>query len=498
MPHMFIIRNARPLQRMLLIPLSIASLSLPRLTLLGMLAATVFWGTALGETSATGPPAPSALNALSDAVQVLARRVRPCVVKVVAIGYLDAEEQGLEQGTVSRGQNSGSGVIIDPDGYIVTNAHVLSGADHAQVTLPASALSLGPEGWRPGVGKTLTAQVVGTDAETDIALLQVPETGMPFLPLAPYQTIRQGQVVLAFGSPLGLEDSVSLGIVSSAARQLGPEDMIAYVQTDAPINSGSSGGPLVDAAGRVVGINTLFLSEAGSSEGIGFAVPVDLVAAVVEQLRVTGRAVRAYVGLDLRTVSPPLAAAWELPLAGGIVVQDVDQEGPAWGTGIEPGDLLDSVDGEPIANLLQLNISLYRAAAGTELQLGVLRDKRRLVVPVEVREREPPISQIAGAVRKRSLISQLGIFVTDMNKDLSNELDQSRGEGGVLVVATLGGTLAFGDTLEVGDIIYRMNRNQITTSVQLRQQLDGMKAGQPVAFQIEREGRLRFLAMEVP
>ncbi|MCG6860140.1 MAG: trypsin-like peptidase domain-containing protein [Chromatiaceae bacterium] len=438
------------------------------------------------------------MNALSDAVQALARRVHPCVVKVVAMGYLREEEESSDQGAVSRGQNSGSGVIIDPNGYIVTNAHVLSGADHAQVTLPATALSADREGWSPGVGKNLTAQVVGIDAETDIALLRVPETGLPFLPLTLSPPIRQGQVVLAFGSPLGLEDSVSLGIVSSSARQFGPEDMIAYIQTDAPINAGSSGGPLIDAAGRVVGINTLFLTESGASEGLGFAVPVDLAAAVVEQLRHTGRAVRAYIGLDLRTVSPSLAAAWELPSVGGIVVQDVDQEGPARDADIAPGDLIDSVDGRPIANLLHLNISLYRASADTRLELGVLRDGRRLVVPVEVRDREPPISQIATAVRKRSLLSQFGIFVTDMNKDLANELGQSRGEGGVLVVATLGETLALGETLEVGDIIYRMNRDPVTSIEQLRQLLSVMKAGEPVAFQVERDGRLRFVATDIP
>jgi len=466
--------------------------------LLGQLTALFFWGSALGETTATVAPKLSALSELSDSVQVLARRVHPCVVKVVAWGYLDSEDQGSDHGAVTRGQSSGSGIIIDPDGYIVTNAHVLGGADHAQVTLPSSAGLSGREGLVPGVGKTVTAQVVGTDAETDIALLRLPETGLPFLPLISSQPIRQGEVVLAFGSPLGLDDSVSLGVVSATARQFGPEDMIAYIQTDAPINAGSSGGPLVDAAGRVVGINTLFLSESGVSEGLGFAIPVDLVAPVVDQLRHKGRAVRAYIGLDLRTVSSSLAVAWGLPSAGGIVVQDVDQEGPARGSGIEPGDLIDTVDGQPISNLLQLDISLYRAAAGAQIQVGLLRRGKRIFVPINAQDREPPTSQIASAVRKRSLISQFGIFVTDMNQDLAKELGQVRGDGGVLVVATLGETLAFGETLDVGDIIYRMNRKPITSSAQLRQLLGEKNAGEPVAFQVERNGRLRFVATNIP
>lgn len=468
--------------------------------LLGILTALFFWGFALATTPAAGPPTTSTLNALSDAVQALAQRVHPCVVKVVTVGYLDldAEDESSDQGAVSRGQNSGSGFIIDPDGYIVTSAHVLSGADHAQVTLPPGSASSAEQGGRPEIGKTLTAQVLGTDSETDIALLKVPRTGLPSLPLISSQPVRQGQVVLAFGSPLGLENSVSLGIVSSVARQLGPEDMIAYVQTDAAISQGSSGGPLVDAAGRVVGINTSFLTETGGSEGIGFAIPADLAAAVVEQLRGTGRAVRTYLGLDLRTVSPSLAAAWNLPSAGSIVVQDVDQDGPAGDSGIQPGDLIDSVDGQPIANLLQLNISLYRATTASSLELGVLRGARQLVVPVQVRYREPPMSQIAAAVQKRSLISELGIFVTDMNEDLSREIGQVQGKAGVLVVATLSKSQTLGETIEVGDIIYRMNRKPITSSKQLRGILSSMKAGEPVAFQVERSGRLRFVATDIP
>jgi len=420
------------------------------------------------------------------------------VVKVVAMGYLDVEGEDPDQGAVSRGQSSGSGVIIDPDGYIVSSAHVLSGADYAQVTLPAGALPSGREGGSPWVGKTVGAQVVGSDAETDVALLRVPETGLPFLPLTPSTRIRQGQVVLAFGSPMGLEDSMSFGIVSSSARQFEPDDMIAYIQTDAPINSGSSGGPLVDAAGRVVGINTLFLSESGGSEGLGFAVPVDLVAAVVEQLHRTGRAVRAYIGLDVRTVTPALATAWALPAATGVVVQDVDQDGPARGTGIRPGDLIDSVDGQPLANLPQLNLWLYRVAAGTRLELGIVHEGRRFAVPVEARDRETPTSRILSSVRKRNLIAQLGIFVIDMDEDLSAELGRVWGEGGVLVVAALVETPALGEGLQVGDIIYRMNRQPVSSSERLREMVSATRIGDPVAFQVERDGRLRFVVTEIP
>jgi len=498
--HMFVVPKARRAHEPPFIGVSATRRQLGGPRLLGALCVLLLWASASASAETETPSASGlpVLGTLSEEMQVLARRVHPCVVKVVAMGYLDMESQDGTPGSVSRGQSSGSGVIIDPDGYIVTNAHVLSGADHAQVILPANALPWGRQGGSPGLGRTLPAQVVGVDAETDLALLRVPETGLPFLALNPIQPIYQGQLVLAFGSPMGLEDSVSLGIVSSTARQFAPEDMIAYIQTDTPINPGSSGGPLVDTAGRVVGINTLFLSQSGVSEGLGFAVPVDLVAVVVEQLRRTGRVVRAYLGLDVRTVTPNLAAAWALPAAGGVVVQDVDQEGPAHGTGIHPGDLIESVDGQSLTNLLQLDLRLYRAAAGTRVQLGVVREGRLLTIPVEVRDRQTPTSRILSSVRKRNLIPQFGIFITDMDKDLSAELGQARGKGGVLVTAALVETPALGENLVVGDIIYRMNREPVTSSEHLRDLLSGVQTGDPVAFQVERDGQLRFVATEIP
>ncbi len=414
------------------------------------------------------------------------------------MGYLGADDGSTDQGTVSRGQSGGSGVIIDPEGYIVTNAHVLGGADHVQVTLPFGVAASGHDGWNPRAHRILPAQVVGEDADADVALLKVEETGLPFLPLTRDQPVRQGELVLAFGSPQGLEDSVSLGVVSSAARQFEPEDPIAYVQTDAPVNPGSSGGPLIDAAGQVVGINTLFVSQSGGSEGLGFAIPAELVKVVVEQLRRSGRSVRADLGLDVRTVSQTLAAAWGLAAVSGVVVEDVDAEGPARQTAIRPGDLIDSVDGQPLANLLELNLRLYRAVPGTTLQLGVLRDGQRLTVTVKTREHVSATAKLAAAVRQQDLIPELGVFVVDMDRNLAQELAQARGQGGVLVAAILSETPAVGEDLQTGDIIYRMNRQQVTSGERLRELLRGMKPGDPVAFQLERNGRLRFVVAEIP
>lgn len=442
-------------------------------------------------------PEPS-LAVLSDSIQTLVRRVHPCVVKIVAMGFSGQSEVGVNTGIVNRGQSTGSGVVIDPDGLIVTNAHVLAGADRVQVTLPSDAAPAAQDGSGGRVTAIVNARVLGVDAEADVALLKVPLTGLPHLSLEGSGPVQQGQMVLAFGSPMGLDDSVTLGLVSSPARQFDPEEPIAYIQTDAPINPGSSGGPLVDAHGRIVGINTLILSQSGGSEGLGFAVPVELVAAVVEQLRRGGRVTLGDIGLEARANGPTIAQAWRLHSGAGVVVQDVDPNGPAHRAGVRPGDVIESIDGRPLAGLSQLRLALYRAAVGSSLRLGVLRDEEPSTVDVKVRGRKSAATRLAAVTTGQNLVPQLGVFVLDMDEELAAEMGQTRGKGGVLVAAELNQTPVLGEDLEVDDIIYRMNRQRVTNTARLRELINGVRPGEPVAFQVERKGQLHFVAMELP
>jgi serine protease Do len=463
----------------------------------GLFTAVLLTGPACADAPEPGAAQPT-LAALSSSVQELVRKVHPCVVKIVAFGFRSQEDDSADPGVVDRGQSSGSGVIIDPDGYIVTNAHVLGGADHAQVTLATVAPSSGANDRSLGGGKVLPARIVGLDAEADVALLKVAQGDLPYLALADSAQVQQGQVVLAFGSPMGLEDSVTFGVVSSTARQFDPEDPIAYLQTDAPINPGSSGGPLVDAAGRVIGINTLILSQSGGNEGLGFAVPSNLVSAVVAQLRRSGRIVHGDIGLEARSITPALAAAWGLTSSGGVMVRDVEPDGAAQRLGVQPGDVIESVNGKALKNLLQLNLGLYRASIGSTLRLGVLRDGEKLDFVVPVSERESEAARVAAAVKARNLMPQLGVFVMDLDQKLSAQLGQLRGTGGVLVAATLDEEPVLGEQLKAGDIIYRMNRHRIPSAARLRELLAGLSTGDAVTFQIERNGQLHFVAMELP
>jgi serine protease Do len=452
-----------------------------------------------GQTGAQAfePPSQPALWALSASVQALTRRVHPCVVKIVAMGFSGDGDSGGNAGVVARGLSTGSGVVIDQDGLIVTNAHVLAGADRVQVTFPSDATQAARALPGASVAATVGARVLGVDAEADVALIKVPLTGLPHLALEASAAVQQGQVVLAFGSPMGLDDSVTLGVISSPARQLDPEDPVAYVQTDAPINPGSSGGPLVDAEGRLVGINTLILSKSGGSEGLGFAVPVDLVAAVVDQLRRTGRVTPGDIGLGGRTNGQVIAQALRLRSETGVVVQDVEPDGPAHRSGLRPGDLIERIDAIPLAGLPQLHVALYRASIGSGLHLGVLRDGERRDFEVKVRRRSPVARRLAGAVAAQNLVPDLGVFVLDLDEELAGEIGQARGTGGVLVVAELDQVPVLGESLQVDDIIYRMNQQSVTDAARLRELINGTRPGEPVAFQVERSGQLHFVVMEL-
>ena len=267
---------------------------------------------------------------LSASLQALSERVSPAVVQIFTTGFAPVQDVvGASTGLVSTQRSGGSGVLVDPDGYIVTNAHVVEGTRRIQVLLavPPDESAQWRSILRPR-GKRVPAEIVGIDQETDLAVLKVEQKGLPSLELGDSDRVRQGQLVLAFGSPLGLENSVSLGVVSSVARQLRSEDPMIYIQTDATINPGNSGGPLVDTEGRVVGINTLIVSQSGGSEGIGFAAPSNIVQHVYSQIRKSGRVRRGHLGVATQTVTPTLAAGLGLPQNWGVVVKDVLPFGP--------------------------------------------------------------------------------------------------------------------------------------------------------------------------
>ena len=335
-------------------------------------------------------PAERGLGSLSDGLRGLVARVAPAVVEISASGFSAASAAGAAVLTRERGV--GSGVLLSPDGYVITNRHVVEGARSIQVLLRAGDEPGGQSILRPP-GDAVAAVLVGADEETDLALLKIERQGLPVLELADSDALRAGDLVLAFGSPLGLEQSVTLGIVSSSARQLTPEAPMIYIQTDASINPGNSGGALVDARGRLVGVNTLILSQSGGSEGIGFAAPANIVRAVFEQLRDGGRVRRGEIGLRTQTITPALAAALALPRQRGVLVRDVIPGSPAERAGLRIGDVVGTLDGKPVENARQFQVGLYRKPVGAGVAIEVVRGSDTLrAVPVVAERPDDPAS----------------------------------------------------------------------------------------------------------
>ncbi|HSS77454.1 MAG TPA: trypsin-like peptidase domain-containing protein [Thermoanaerobaculia bacterium] len=402
-------------------------------------------------------------------------------------------------GVLSKQAGTASGTVIDADGLIVTNAHVVARATRVQVLVPSSAAP----GSRQAAlavpqGVKLDAEVVGIDTATDLAVLRIPAHGLRPLEFGDSSQLKQGQLVLAFGSPLGLGNTVTMGVVSAVARQLEADDVPAYVQTDAPINPGNSGGPLVDTEGRVVGINTMILSQSGGSEGVGLAIPSNTVRFIAGELRTNGRVRRVVMGVEVQTVNPVMAAALKLPQAWGVIVSDIDPDGPAAKSDLRVGDVILNVDGKRTANVREFAINLYPHPNGSTLELGVQRGTEQLRLQAGVIERPEDPRSVLDLVRPdRNLVPELDVLGVDVDEKLAAALHPLRQASGVLVAAMSADAVPPADRFQPGDIIHAVNRTPVHSLAELRQAVAGLKDGDPVVVQIERGGILTLLAFEI-
>lgn len=433
------------------------------------------------------------LAEVSKSFELLAAQVGSSTVQVLATGLAVDPDAGSGDGVVERRRSSGSGVILDAAGYVMTNYHVVQGARRVQVVLasrPQGASIVRPR------GRTLEATVVGVDEETDLALLKVTGATLSPLPLGDSDALRPGQLVFAFGSPLGLDNTVTMGVVSAVGRQLEADDPMVYIQTDAPINPGSSGGPLVDATGRVVGINTLILSQGGGNEGLGFAAPSNIVRSVYDQLKAHGRVRRGTIGALVQSITPVLAEALQLPQDSGAFVADVDADGPGAKGGLRIGDIVVALDGKPIENGRQLEVNLYRRAAGEVARLDVLRGRETVRLSVGVDERgDDPMRFAALVTRERHLVARLGVLAISLDERLRQELGLAASDTGALVAARAGEeAVEYG--IQPGDLIVAVNRTRVASLEALRQAVTTLGPRAACALQVLRQGQYLFLAFE--
>jgi serine protease Do len=448
---------------------------------------------ASAQTATTAPP----LADLSRSLQELAARVSPSVVQIFVTGYPTPDEE--DQSATSEPQlerSSGSGVIVDADGYIVTNAHVVENATRVEVELPVEGT--------PGRsilkrrGRTVGARVIAIDHETDIAVIRVEAQGLPPLQFGDSDALRSGQIVLAFGSPLGLESSVSMGVVSAVARQLTPDDPMIYIQTDATINPGNSGGALVDTAGRLVGVNTLIYSQSGGSEGIGFAAPSNIVRNVFTQIRKQGRVRRGEIGVNSQTITPLMAEALGLSYDAGVILADVTPGGPGEKAGLEPGDIVLTLDGKPMENGRQFRINVYTRGVGEQVSLEIRRGERTRTVKVPVVERSNDTGELEALLGSQQAIRPLGVVLLDLNPTVAGLLPSVRRQKGAVVARVTPETpFSQQGRLQPGDVIYALNGQVVRSAEDLKAFAAQLKPGGAAVLLIERESTLMYIAFRV-
>ena len=385
---------------------------------------------------------------------------------------------GIPNGPGGRPQQQtrglGSGFIVSPDGYIVTNAHVVDGASEVTVKLTDR--------------REFTAKVIGSDKRTDIALIKIDATNLPALDINAKPAIRKGEWVIAIGSPFGFESSVSAGVISGVHRALPNGQMVPFIQTDVAVNPGNSGGPLLNAAGQVVGVNSQIYSRSGGYMGLSFAIPADIAAKVADQLKTTGKVAHGRLGVGIQGMDQTLAQSFGLKDSGGALVGNVEKGSPAEKAGFKPGDVIRSIDGVAMVDSTDITSRIGNAAPGSKLAIEVWRDGKLVALTATVGTFDD--GKIARAdVDAGEPKGKLGVAV----RPLSPEEQKASGKAG-LVVEKSGGAAAKAG-VQPGDLIVGVGSAKVTTVEELRAQVD--KAGKTAALLIEREGRQIYVPVKV-
>jgi len=455
---------------------------------------------ALGQGQFAGAQtaaAPDPLGRLSGSIRRLANRVSPAVVEILVSGYSATDSKDQTVSEVSRQSSSGSGVIIDSSGYIVTNAHVVQGAIKITVLIPnsAPAAAAPPQTARsPGV----SARIIGIDRESDLAVIRVDRAGLPFLRFADSDNVRQGDLVFAIGSPMGLRNSVSMGVVSAAARAVSDDNPILYIQTDASINPGNSGGALVDTRGSLVGVNTFIVSRSGGNEGIGFAIPSNVARNVCDQLRRKGKVSRGFAGLFVQDITPVMAEGLGLPLQAGVVIADVSPDGPGDKAGLKRRDIVLTCNTHAIETARQFDDDINRRQGGEKVTLVIQRGANRLTVPVEVQEQAAPWDPlVALASPDKNLVPRLGILCIEIDKEVAQLMPDLRRSYGLIVAARAPSGQTQLLDLQPGDIIHAVNNTPIADLATFQSIIAGFQRGDAVVLQIERDDRFQYVAFEI-
>ena len=383
-------------------------------------------------------------------------------------------------------QSVGSGFIISSDGYVITNAHVVDGADEVSIKLADR--------------REFKAKVVGTDKRTDVALLKIDATNLPKVVIGDPEKLRVGEWVFAIGKPFGLENTITSGIVSAKGRDLPQENLVPFIQTDAAINPGNSGGPLFNLKGEVVGINSLIYSRSGGFMGLAFAIPIDVAMSAVNQLKDKGRVTRGRIGVQIQEVTKETAEAFGLKQTAGALVNSVEKGGPAEKAGVEPGDIILKVDGRDVANSSTLPRIITQVKPGTKVTLTVWRkgSQRDVAVTVaELKEAEPAApAKRGGAPKEKAKPNRMGLVLADLTDEQKKELDL---KAGVLVEEIAGvvrGNVQAGDVILA--IVSRGQTIEAKSAAQINDLLAKLEKGAPVTLQLRRGENTFYSTLRLP
>ena len=445
----------------------------------------------------------SAITALDQAMENLAAHVTPAVVNVTVTSRAKQQQIfGRDQDEIQRffgpfgfgpqvrpgprvEHGLGSGVIISPDGYIVTNYHVVDSASDIRVTLNDR--------------RVLPAKLIGTDPMTDLAVIKINGSGFPSLPWGDSTTLKPGQTVLAFGNPFNFRFTVTRGIVSALNRPNPYSDDARkpgeFIQTDAAINPGNSGGPLVNAHGEVIGINTFLISPSGSFAGMGFAIPTQVARPVVDTLLKDGKIEHARMGVGINDVTPENATFFHLSNASGALISQVEADSPAAKAGIKVGDVITELNGKKMDNSGQLQAAISAHRPGDKVTLGVIRDGKSLTVPVTLESINKKSEEASARGSETHGKARWGVGLENLTPDLREQLQLPNDVKGVVVTNVVPGSPADNAGISRGDVILEVNRHQVQSADDVKRELGNVPADKDAMVLLWSNGGSSFRVM---
>ncbi|MBP0129444.1 MAG: DegQ family serine endoprotease [Nitrospira sp.] len=458
----------------------------------------------LARPVATAPQLPMTGGSGKNFVEI-AKSVKPAVVNIAAArtGKSGEEPQGShfdnpffrrffgdelkrERPKEPKEKGQGSGVIVDPSGLIITNNHVVDKADDIRVVLSDK--------------REFKARLIGTDSKTDIAVIKIEATGLSPIAWADSDQVEVGEFVLAVGSPFGLTQTVTMGIVSAVGRaSMGIAEYEDFIQTDAAINPGNSGGALVNVRGELVGINTAIVSQSGGNMGIGFAVPSNLAHSIMDQLVRTGKVVRGWLGVSIQELSPELARQFGMTETKGVLVSDVIEDSPAKKAGFERADVIVEFDGKPMHSPTHLRNAVAQTPLGKKVSITLIRDKTLTTLDVTIVEQPKSMAQ-SGSKEREESIAPTGVLsdleVHELTEELAGRYGIKSSERGVVVTRVRPGSMVEEIGVREGDLMLEINRKAVTSLTTYERLKSGLSKEQAVLLLVKRQGRSLYLTLK--